>query len=318
MTTLITGGAGFIGGALAARLIEAGERIVILDNFDPYYAPSLKRARIARMQAQAGDRLSVIEGDLTDETALAQVFRHEIRRVAHLASLAGVRFSIEHAARYAHVNTTGSVMLMDAARKHGVEQIVMASTSSVYGEAARVPFREEDAPDQPLAPYPASKRAAELFAHSFHHLFGTPITVLRFFNVYGPDGRPDMMPVRALRHMLKGEPIPVYAEGKLQRDWTYIDDTIDGVIAALGRPLGYALINLGYGAPTSLTAFIDIYERLTGLRAIREFVPAPASEPTITYCDNTLARELLGFAPKIGLEDGLARTWAWYQQAGQP
>jgi UDP-glucuronate 4-epimerase len=310
MTTLVTGGAGFIGSRLAARLIEANEQVIIVDNFNDYYNPAIKRANIAAL----GEIPTVIEGDIRDEALVERVFsENEITRVAHLAAMAGVRASVDQGRLYADVNTSGSVSLMDAARRHGVSIFIQASTSSVYGQAQSVPFREEDAPDFPLAPYPASKRAAELYAHSYHHLFGLNVTVLRFFNVYGPPGRPDMMPIKVIESILSGESIPVYDEGKLQRDWTYIDDTVDGIMSALDRPMGYAIINLGYGSPIALTDFIQIYEELIGKRAITKPVPAPATEPRITYCDNTRARELLGFAPKVSVADGLANTWAWYR-----
>ncbi len=310
MTTLITGGAGFIGSRLATRLLSLNEQVVILDNFNDYYNPELKRANVAML----GDAPIVVEGDIRDEALVSRIFtEHRITRVAHLAAMAGVRYSVDQGRLYADVNTSASVSLMDAARKQGVSVFIQASTSSVYGHALRVPFREEDAPDFPLAPYPASKRAAELFAHSYHHLFDLNATVLRFFNVYGPAGRPDMMPIKVIEAILKGEAIPVYDEGRLQRDWTYIDDTIDGVMAALERPMGYAIINLGYGSPIPLMDFIHIYEELIGSRAVTRAVPAPATEPRITYCDNTRARELLGFSPTVNITDGLAKTWAWYR-----
>jgi UDP-glucuronate 4-epimerase len=310
MTTLITGGAGFIGSRLAARLVACGEQVVILDNFNDYYSPDLKRANIAAL----GNAPVVVEGDIRDAALIERIFdEYRITRVAHLAAMAGVRYSIDQGRLYADVNTSASVSLMDTARRHEVMVFIQASTSSVYGQAQRVPFREEDAPDFPLAPYPASKRAAELFGHSYHHLFGLNVTVLRFFNVYGPAGRPDMMPIKVIESILKDEPIPVYDEGKLQRDWTYIDDTVDGVMAALERPMGYEIINLGYGSPIPLTDFIRIYEELMGKPAVTYPVPAPASEPRITYCDNTRARELLGFTPKVSIADGLAKTWEWYR-----
>ncbi len=311
MTTLITGGAGFIGSRLAAYLLEHGQPAVLLDNLDPYYSPAIKRANLASL----GDGAIFIEGDIRDTPLVERLIReHRITRIAHLAALAGVRNSIEDGTTYADVNVTGSVNLMNLARRHSIEIFIQASTSSVYGQATRIPFREEDAPDFPLAPYPASKRACELFAHSYHHLFGLNITVLRFFNVYGPHGRPDMMPLKVIEAIVNDQPITVYDEGKLERDWTYIDDIVAGVAAALERPLGYAIINLGHGSPIPLTRFIQIYESLIGKRAITQPAPAPASEPRITYCDNTRARELLGFRPQVQVEDGLARTWAWYQQ----
>jgi UDP-glucuronate 4-epimerase len=215
---------------------------------------------------------------------------------------------------YADVNTRGSVVLLDAARRHGVGLFVLASTSSVYGNTQRIPFSEADAPDFPLAPYPASKRSAEIFAHTYTASFGLNVTVLRFFNVYGPNGRPDMMPLRTMRAILSGETITAYDDGTMMRDWTYIDDILDGVVAALERPGGYRIYNLGSGAPLPLTEFIAHFERLIGMPALVKSAPAPVSEPHITFCDNSLARAELDFAPQVAISEGLARTWAWYKQ----
>ena len=309
MTTLITGGAGFIGSRLALRLLADGEPVVILDNFDPYYDPAIKRENIDAL----GGTGIVVEGDVRDEAAVEALFAaHPITRVAHLAATSGVRYSVERGRLYADVNTAGTVTLMDAARKHGVSAFVLGSTSNVYGQTARIPFVEDDPAAMPLSPYPASKRAAELFAHSYHHVFGLNVTVLRFFNVYGPHGRPDMMPLRAIRAILDGTTIEMYDGGLLERDWTYIDDIVDGIVAALKEPLGYEILNLGYGAPITLKAFIRIYEQLIGRAAVTRDVPSPPTEPRITYCDNSRARRLLGFAPKVDIETGLTKTWEWY------
>lgn len=310
MTVLVTGGAGFIGSRLADRLLKMGQSVVIVDNFNDYYDSALKRANIAALSGS----VQVIEGDIRDEALMARLFaEYGIRRVAHLAAMAGVRASVDQGRLYADVNTSASVTLMDLARRHDAEVFVQASTSSVYGNTDKIPFVEDDAPDWPLAPYPASKRAAELFGYSYFNLYQLNVTVLRFFNVYGPSGRPDMMPMKVIEAMLDDEPIQVFDGGDLKRDWTYIDDTVDGVIAALEKPMGYQIINLGYGSPVALTEFIDIYEELIGKEAIRRSVPAPLTEPRITYCDNSRARELLNFNPQVALSDGLARTWEWYR-----
>jgi UDP-glucuronate 4-epimerase len=313
VTTLITGGAGFVGSHLAAALVRQGHPVLLLDNYDPYYDVTFKRARYAAMNPD----VPLVEVDIRDYDALANLFeQHTITRIANMAAMPGVRYSVGRAREYMEVNTTGTVNLMDLAAKHDIEVFVQASTSSIYGQAEpeRIPFREDDAADRPLAPYPASKRAAELYGHSFYNLHGLNVTALRFFNVYGPFGRPDMMPLKALKAILDGETIKLWNGGDLKRDWTYIDDTVAGVIAALERPLGFQLINLGYGSPLPLIDFINIYEELVGKEAVKVVEPAPPTEPLITYCDNTRARALLDFDPQTSIADGLANVWAWYRE----
>jgi UDP-glucuronate 4-epimerase len=319
--TLITGGAGFIGSRLARALRQHNRRVVILDNFNDYYDPALKRQNVEAFKHDP--QVSVYEGDIRDSALIESlVSKHNITRIAHLAAMAGVRMSVEKPQLYFDVNLNGSMALMEVARKLNIIQFVQASTSSVYGETKRLPFVEEDAADRPLAPYPASKRAAEILAHSYHHLFGLNITCLRFFNVYGPNGRPDMMPLKVIESIVNGTPITLYNDGRLGRDWTYIDDIVNGVVSALDRPLGYEVINLGYGHPITMTEFVDIFEELIGKQAIRQSVPAPASEPPITFCDNSRARRLLDFYPKTPVHEGLRRTWEWYNEsilhAGDP
>lgn len=312
MTTLVTGGAGFVGSHVAEVLAERGDRVVAVDNFNDYYDPRLKRVNAERVEAHEG--ATVIEADIRDGEAMREIIKsHGVRRIAHLAAMAGVRLSVEQPLLYLDVNLTGTAQLLEAARESGAEQFVFASTSSVYGRTQVLPFREDDGADRPLSPYPASKRAAEVLAHTYTHLFGLPTTVLRFFNVYGPAGRPDMMPMRVMHAVVGGEALPIYNGGDIHRDWTYIDDTVSGVVAALDRPIGYEVINLGFGRPVSLNAFIECIEDLSGRSLGRIDKPTPATEPPITYCDNTKARELLGFAPATSIEDGLARTWSWFR-----
>jgi UDP-glucuronate 4-epimerase len=308
---LVTGGAGFIGSRLAQVLLTAGESVVIVDNFNDYYDPAIKRRNIASL---SGD-VVVIEGDIRDEMLVKRIFNdYSIRRVAHLAAMANVRASVNLGRLYTDVNVGATVSLIDEARKHDVEMFLFASTSSVYGNIAPVPFVETDNASHPLAPYPASKRAAELLTYSYHSLYGIDVNVVRFFNVYGPHGRPDMMPLIVIDSILNGTPINVFDGGTLKRDWTYIDDIIDGVTAALYRPMGYQVFNLGCGEPIDLMQFIRIYEDLIGKKAVLREVEAPPTEAHITYCNNQRARELLGFQPKTHIREGLARTWEWYQQ----
>ncbi len=301
-----------MGSFAAKQLTEKNESVVLVDNFDPYYDVAIKRERVRVLNPD----VPLVEADIRDYDAMERVFKeHKVTRVVNLAAMPGVRYSVGRAREYMEVNTTGPVNLMDISTRHDVEVFVQASTSSVYGQAERVPFVEEDAADRPLAPYPASKRASELFAHSFNNLHGLNVTVLRFFNVYGPHGRPDMMPIKALKMILDGETIKLWNGGELKRDWTYIDDTVAGVVAALERPMGYQLINLGFGEPLPLLDFITIYEELIGKEAVKVIEPAPPTEPLITYCDNTRARELLDFNPKTNIADGLANVWNWYREA---
>ncbi len=312
MAILVTGGAGFIGSHLADALLQRGEAVVALDNFNDYYDPALKRANAARLARH--ERFTLVEADIRDRAAVDALFEaHDIRRVAHLAAMAGVRESVKQPHLYMEVNLNGTLNLLDAAQRHATDIFVLASTSSVYGATEHLPFVETDAADRPLAAYPASKRAAELLGHAYHHLHGMNITVLRFFNVYGPAGRPDMMPLRVMNAVLDGTEIPIFNGGEIYRDWTYIDDTVAGVIAALERPLGYEIMNLGCGGPISLREFIEVIEQQAGRSLNTRSVPTPPSDPPITYCDNTKARALLGFTPRTPVREGLVKTWNWFR-----
>jgi UDP-glucuronate 4-epimerase len=311
MTILVTGGAGFIGSQLTQALRARGDKVVVIDNFNNYYDPALKEANVARFENDP--LVTVVRGDICDEALIEKLMQeHGIRKIAHLAAMAGVRNSVNEAPLYLEVNVKGSMNLMEVARRHKIDQFVQASTSSVYGETKRLPFVEDDNADKPLAPYPATKRAAELLGHSYYHMFGLNVTALRFFNVYGPHGRPDMMPIKVIKAILEDQPITLFNGGNLSRDWTYIDDIVAGVVAAIDRPLGYEVINLGYGAPLSMVDFVDYFEQLSGKTVERINAPAPASEPPITFCDNSRARRLLGFDPQVKVHEGLKRTWDWY------
>jgi UDP-glucuronate 4-epimerase len=311
MSYLITGGAGFIGSHVAERLLQRGERVLVLDNFNNYYDPAIKRASIQRIQHE---NLTVVDGDVRDAELVKRLFsEHRVRKVAHLAAMAGVRMSVNETPLYMQVNTLGSMNLFEAARDNKIEQFVLASTSSVYGATKVLPFIETDTADRPLAAYPASKRAAEMLAYTYHNLHKQNYTILRFFNVYGPAGRPDMMPMRLMHASQDGTEIKLFNGGDISRDWTYIDDTVDGVVAALDRPLGYEIINMGVGNPISLTDFVEIVEELSGKEINKVTVETPLSDPPITYCDNTKARELLGMNPRVTVQEGLARTWEWFR-----
>lgn len=313
-TTLVTGGAGFIGSHLVDALLARGERVICIDNFYDNYNPAFKRANVAAHLKNPDYVL--IEGDIRDRERVMRLFdEHRPQQVAHLAALAGVRASIEKAALYVEVNLQGTVHLLDAARQFGVENFVLVSTSSVYGKTDQMPFREEQSTDQPLAPYPATKKACEVMGHAYHNMFGLNVNVLRLFNVYGPRVRPDTMAYIVMDKILKDEEITVYNEGNLHRDWTYIDDIIGGVAAALDRPLGYDVINIGRGEPVRLGDFVDIIQELVGRPARIRHAPAPASEPPITYASVEKARRLFGYQPQTSVREGLAQVWEWYQAA---
>lgn len=313
MTYLITGGAGFVGSHVAGQLLQRGETVVVIDNFNDYYDPAIKRRNIDRLSHY--DKFTLIEGDIRDVPLVNALFaEHGITHVAHMAAMAGVRASVEQTRLYIDINLIGSMNLLEAGKANQIKQFVLASTSSVYGKTEIIPFVETDTADRPLAAYPASKRSAELLAHTYNNLVGMNVTVLRFFNVYGPSGRPDMMPWRLMEATQNGEVIKLFNSGEIYRDWTYIADTARGVIAALDKPLGYEVINLGCGAPISLTDFVEIIEEYSGKTINTIDVPTPLSDPPMTYCDNTKARELLGFTPQVTVKDGLYQTWEWFRE----
>ncbi len=311
MRILVTGAAGFIGSRLSRALLERGDTVVGLDNFDPYYDVRHKRRNVADLTPHP--RFTLVEGDFRDRKLVEELFaRHAFDVVAHIGAMAGVRYSITRPHLYTEVNVLGTINIFEAAREHGKPHVVFASTSSVYGNTDRIPFREDDPADRPLAPYPASKRAGELLAHSFHNLWGMSITCVRFFSVYGPHGRPDMMPWQWTEKILRGEPLTLYDGGRLRRDWTYIDDIVAGVVAALDRPLGYEIVNLGVGQPIENVRFVRRLEELLGREAHIVDTPTPPSEPFQTFADISKARQLLGYAPTTPVEEGLARFVEWY------
>ena len=310
MKVLVTGAAGFIGSRLSRALLERGDCVVGLDNFDPYYDLSLKNLHTRDLDGHANWRLERL--DLCDADALrALCQREQFDALAHIAAMAAVRYSVEHPLIYGQVNVQGTANLLDAARRTSNPRCVLASTGSVYGRDTPVPFEESAPAVAPLAPYPASKRAMELFAHSFAHLYAQRITILRFFNVYGPHGRPDMMPWQWSRRIARGEEITLFDGGHMKRDWTYIDDIVLGFIAALDADLKWEILNLGGGNPTENLEFVRILERLVGREAKIKAVPCPPSEPLETWASIAKARRLLGWAPRVPVEDGLESFVAW-------
>lgn len=312
-TILVTGAAGFIGSTLCQRLLEQGRTVVGIDNFNDYYDPQRKRANVRELHDH--QNFTLYEHDIADRQAVMDVFaKHEPAAVAHLGAYGGVRYSIGRAELYTNANILGSIHLLDAARDASAQTFVFASTSSVYGKTKQIPFIETDPCNTPLAPYPVSKKAVEVMGYSYHNLHAMNFTSLRFFSVYGPKGRPDMMPFMTTDRIVKDQTITLYDAGQLKRDWTYVQDVVSGVIAALDRPLGYEIINLGRGEPVLMADFVNIVEELIGKRAILETPPAPASEPKVTFANIDKARQLLDYQPQTSVHQGLEALWQWYQR----
>lgn len=314
MNILLTGCAGFVGWKTGELLLRAGHRVVGLDNLNDYYAPVLKRWRIRQLQDIAADRFRFVEADLGSGDVLAQLFAAEgFDAVINLAARAGVRPSIEHPQLYVQTNLTAVIGLMEAMVAHGVKKLVQASTSSVYaGQPA--PFREDQPVDRPLSPYAASKKAAEVMAYTFHHLHGLDVSVVRYFTVYGPAGRPDMSPLKFAHRIAREQAFPLYGDGEQRRDFTYIDDIASGTIAAL-KPLGYEIINLGGGnEPLSINRMISLLENHLGKQARIERHPFNPADMPETAADIGKARNLLGWEPQTPPEEGFRQLAEWYLQ----
>ncbi|HEX3854294.1 MAG TPA: SDR family NAD(P)-dependent oxidoreductase, partial [Polyangiaceae bacterium] len=285
-TILVTGAAGFIGSSTAIRLLERGDHVVGLDSLNDYYDPARKRANLADVKAAAksSGKLTFVEGDIRDRTRVTELFaEHSFKGVVHLAAMAGVRPSVDNPWLYYECNLTGTLNLLDATHRFGNPNFVFASTSSAYGNTKLVPFVETDAADRPLSPYPASKRAAELLGHSYHHMQGLDFTALRFFTVYGPRGRPDMMTYKILDAMRTGVPLALFNGGKMHRDWTFVSDVVSGVVAALDKRLGYEVINVGRGEPILVADFIKFFEQLAGKKVPFRTEPMMKADVDFTF-----------------------------------
>jgi UDP-glucuronate 4-epimerase len=307
----ITGIAGFIGFHLALALKRRGDFVMGCDNFNPYYDPLLKRKRAHLLQDQG---VNVLENDITDTAPLQVALdAYNISHFVHLAAQAGVRHAIKHPQSYVHSNLDGFAKVLELVRQHEGMPFIYASSSSVYGLNAKIPFSESDSTDQPASFYGATKKSNEMIAHAYHHLYKIPSTGLRFFTVYGPWGRPDMAYFSFTKAILEGLPIPVFGDGQMRRDFTYIDDIVQGAISAIDLGSSFEIFNLGNNNPHSVLELILLLEKLLGKKAKLAFQPAPQGEVPMTYADISKSKAILKFQPMTALENGLVQFVEWYQ-----
>jgi UDP-glucuronate 4-epimerase len=310
MKVLVTGAAGFIGMHCTGRLLERGDEVVGIDNLSPYYSVELKRARLARLEHRA---FRFRELDIVDNTGLRELFSKEKPdAVLHLAAQAGVRYSLENPDSYIQTNVVGFANLLECCRQHPPRHLVYASSSSVYGANKKLPWSESDNVDHPISLYAATKKSNELTAHVYSHLFGLKTTGLRFFTVYGPWGRPDMSAFLFARAIMEGKPIQVFNHGDMERDFTYVDDIVEGTLRVLDRPAPYAIYNIGNHTPVRLLDYIATLERALGRKATLEMKPMQPGDVKATYADTRALAKAVGFAPSTPLEVGIAQFAKWF------
>ncbi len=308
---LVTGAAGFIGSHLCERLLGDGWAVAGVDSFDDFYDPQIKRRNITECHKSEGFRF--IEADIRDRVAMNEVVSGA-EAVVHLAAKAGVRASIAQPHQYADVNINGTMVLLEAARKHEVPKFIFASSSSVYGNNEKVPFSEDDNVDYPISPYAATKKAGELMCHTYHYLYSMSITCLRYFTVYGPRQRPDLAIHKFARLIQEDKPIPIYGDGAMMRDFTYIDDVTAGTIAAIERCKGFNIYNLGESKPITVNGLVAELENALGKKAVKEYVPPQPGDVERTYADITKAARELGYNPSTPIRAGLEEFVAWLRR----
>ncbi|GMF45979.1 unnamed protein product [Phytophthora fragariaefolia] len=312
---LVTGAAGFIGFHTAKALLARGDDVVVVDEMNDYYDVKLKQSNLDWLTQHYGERVTVYVGDLSDQQLVRRVLKETSpAAMVHLAARAGVRPSIDNPLLYIHANVVATMVLLDACREFGIKKFVYASSSSVYGGSLKESFSEEDIVDFPVSPYAATKKSCELLAHTYHHLHGMDTIGLRFFTVYGPRGRPDMAPFKFMDRIARDVAIDQYGDGSSSRDYTFIDDIVQGVLLSLDRGQGCEVFNLGRGTPVLLTDFIQIIEGLVGKKAKINILPDQPGDVPRTSADISKAERLLGYKPTTPLEQGLQKTWEWYSE----
>jgi UDP-glucuronate 4-epimerase len=315
---LVTGGAGFIGSHVAEALLQRGDDVVIVDEMNDYYDVNIKQQNLELLrQAYPGaHRLTIYIGDICDEELMVRIFETEHPTwVCHMAARAGVRPSIQDPYVYIHSNIKGTTHLMELSAKFGIQNFVFASSSSVYGGSKSTFFSEEEVVDNPVSPYAATKKACELLAYTYHHLYNLNVSALRFFTVYGPRGRPDMAPFKFIDRVSRGVEIQQFGDGSSSRDYTYISDIVDGILRSIDRPYRYEVFNLGKGSGTSLKEFIDLVQKYVGKTAVVRVMPDQPGDVPYTCADVSKARALLGYTSKVSFEEGIRRTASWYKES---
>jgi UDP-glucuronate 4-epimerase len=315
MKFLVTGGAGFIGSHLCERLLEAGHCVWAVDDLNPFYDVAIKQRNLRQIQALEKP-FTFVRGDITDGAGLKElVARVEFDQIVHLAARAGVRPSLAEPALYHRVNVEGTVHLLEAARQGGVKKVIIASSSSVYGVNSRVPFAEGDPIFSPISPYAATKLACEALGHVYHHVYGMDVVMLRFFTVYGPRQRPDLAIHKFARLIEAGRPVPIFGDGSSARDYTYISDTLDGVMACTQKQFGFQIFNLGEAQTVQLHEVVGLLEKALQKKAIIEHQPWPPGDVPITCADISKARQFLGYRPRIKIEEGIGRFIEWFRRS---
>lgn len=310
---LLTGGAGFIGSSLIDGLLKNHYRVICFDDFNDYYDPRIKRRNIS--EYSSNQDVLIVEGDIRDANILRSVFEcNDIEVIVHLAARAGVRPSLHEPLLYVDTNINGTLNLLEFARDYNVERFIFGSSSSVYGINKKVPFSEDDMVDNPISPYAATKKAGELLCHTYHHLYGLSVMCLRFFTVYGPRQRPEMAIHKFTREIDEGIRIPMFGDGTTKRDYTYIDDILDGIMSALDKKFSYEIVNLGDSRVVELKYLISLIENNLGKKALIEEFPTQPGDVLITYADIKKANKLLGYEPKVNIEEGIRRFTEWYQE----
>lgn len=312
MKVLVTGAAGFIGSHLTERLLGDDCTVIGVDNFDDFYDPQIKRRNIA--PCLKSKNFQFIEADIRDTTAMDSAIADDIDVIVHLAAKAGVRPSIDQPLLYADVNVNGTIVLLEAAAKHKVGKFIFGSSSSVYGNNEKVPFSEDDTVDFPISPYAATKKAGELICHTYHHLYGLNVTCLRYFTVYGPCQRPDLAIHKFAKLIEKAKPIPVYGDGTMSRDFTYIDDIIDGTIAAMKKCSGFNIYNLGESRPITVNDLIIELEKALGKKSTKQFLPLQPGDVERTFADISKASKDLAYNPTTTIQQGLAEFVTWLRR----